>query len=366
MPRLAPKLLNWARQRHPLLPSLLYATRDVQSAKIELRWLKDCALEQCTAGRGSRRYGWRQKLRDLCIQRSRGKPLQYLLGSEYFGDLEILCRPGVLIPRQETAASVTYLVTRLRNHLPKALRVLDLCTGTGCIPLLFHHDFYKRRSHGKIELDCLGVDISTKAISLARANCQRCMQAGAPEKPQLNAMRFIQADILCETGSSNIPSLKASLQEYEGGQSHAQDWDILISNPPYISPQEFCRTTTRSVRNYEPKLALVPNAAPGLDDNDAADLFYPRLLQIADKVKAKIVLFEVADLAQARRVAAMALRDFGWVNVEIWRDQPTFPGGIERCLEPDLVVKGVKVRGVGNGRSVFAWREGAERWLRVG
>lgn len=44
-------------------------------------------------------YNMQQQLKKLCVERARGKPLQYIMGTEYFGDLEIACEPGVLIPR---------------------------------------------------------------------------------------------------------------------------------------------------------------------------------------------------------------------------------------------------------------------------
>src|SRR4051812_31072933 len=97
MPRLSPRLFNAAKNIHPWLPLTLRATRDLQSAKNELRWLTEHALQSSKAA--SRNLGWRHMLHKLCIQRSRGEPLQYLLGTEYFGHLEIACRPGVLIPR---------------------------------------------------------------------------------------------------------------------------------------------------------------------------------------------------------------------------------------------------------------------------
>ena len=124
------------------------------------------------------------------------------------------------------------------------------------------------------------------------------------------------------------------------------EWDIIISNPPYISPRGYVRETHRSVRNWEPKLALVPcsssysctldgdiskssssslsSSSPsssssssamsasyqtdsGLNQDVAiADLFYPRLFSIANQVNAKVVLVEAGDLAQAGRVARLA------------------------------------------------------------
>lgn len=97
MPRLHPRILHHARKIDPLLPLVLQATRDLGSAKNELRWLKEyiTALppKPCQPGQYDRR------LREACVDRARGKPLQYIMGTEYFGDLEILCEKGVLIPR---------------------------------------------------------------------------------------------------------------------------------------------------------------------------------------------------------------------------------------------------------------------------
>lgn len=102
MPRIPPRLIRQASAIDPLLRPLLIATRDLASARNELRWLKEHARQQCrsvpaTPGKGA--HDWRQLLRKQCSQRSRGKPLQYILGTEFFGDLEIKCAPGALIPR---------------------------------------------------------------------------------------------------------------------------------------------------------------------------------------------------------------------------------------------------------------------------
>ena len=100
MPRLHPRVLHHARKIDPLLPLVLQATRDLASAKNELRWLKEFVIEQHSRHPNHDDQGvLDQMLRKVCIDRARGKPLQYIMGSEYFGDLEILCEKGVLIPR---------------------------------------------------------------------------------------------------------------------------------------------------------------------------------------------------------------------------------------------------------------------------
>lgn len=292
---------------------------------------------------------WPSRLRALVLQRAAGRPLQYILGTEFFGDLEIACRPGVLIPRQETAASITFLAERLQasRALPQRLRILDLCTGTGCIPLLFEGLF--RSSTRVSDLQLLGVDVSSRCVNLARYNGRRC------ELPQT---KFAQADILAKgPGASDSPVTPLMGLLRERGMLH---WDILISNPPYISPQAFVHTTTRSVRNFEPKLALVP-ISTGHAHANSGDLFYPTLLDIADQVNAKVVLFEVADTDQALRVAHMAQGRNSWQGIEIWRDEPST---INLNSEPIIQDEdGFRTLGRGDGRSVVCWRAEACTWL---
>lgn len=103
MPRLLTSLLRRARQQDTLLPLLLRSCRDFPSARNELRWLREHALKN--TGSGAAHQTWQQHLRQLCIERSKGKPLQYILGSQPFGDLDILCRPSVLIPRSAPSSA---------------------------------------------------------------------------------------------------------------------------------------------------------------------------------------------------------------------------------------------------------------------
>ena len=88
MPRLSPSLLRRARLISPYLAALLPACRDLPSAAAELRWIREHAVGG-PAGLAAR----------LVRRRARGEPLQYVLGTQPFGRLELACRPGVLIPR---------------------------------------------------------------------------------------------------------------------------------------------------------------------------------------------------------------------------------------------------------------------------
>lgn len=100
MPRLPISLLRRARAQDPLLLPLLRTCRDLESARNELRWLRENVEAKVVRNKASRGdVAMRKHLRKDCLERGRGRPLQYILGTEYFGELELLCRPGVLIPR---------------------------------------------------------------------------------------------------------------------------------------------------------------------------------------------------------------------------------------------------------------------------
>ncbi|KAK8160297.1 S-adenosyl-L-methionine-dependent methyltransferase [Phyllosticta citrichinensis] len=343
MPRLSPGLLRYAHNSNPLLRLLLPVCRNVESARNELRWLQDHAQRLAPPSPSSQT--WQTRLQVMVRQRVTGKPLQYILGTEYFGDLEIVCRSGVLIPRQDTAASVAHLAQLLQSSdsLPSRLRVLDLCTGTGCIPLLLDH--LLSHSRDPPELQLLGVDVSQKCVDLSEENKARC---------QARYTEFARADVIAG-GSSQAPSLLALLQDRASPQ-----WDVLTSNPPYISSHAFVHTTARSVRKFEPKLALVPPAGISEIPEDG-DLFYPRLLDVADLVQSQVALFEVADLCQALRVASLARDKGSWEGVEIWRDEPGAKDDAFARMEQ--TIDDVKILGRGNGRSVVCWRDQGATWL---
>ncbi|KAM3423406.1 hypothetical protein BST61_g839 [Cercospora zeina] len=376
MPRIHPRDIWQARKTNKALLALLPACRDLEAARSELRWLQQHAVAVSQQTGHSRQSSL---LARFIRRRACGEPLQYVLGSEYFGALEIRCRPGVLIPRPETAASTSHLAHIASSQLkPNAgemnpIRVLDLCTGSGCIPLLFHHEFYSQeQNHGK-QVELVGVDVSSDALSLARENlihqiAREGMQYSprSPRTKSLQSIGFVQADILKDdldisehnTGDGPL-SLAQALARLS--DSSTPTFDILTCNPPYISPRSFRITTSRSVRQHEPIQALVPatNDTEAMTDDEIGDLFYPKLLSLAEQLEAKVVLFEVADMEQAQRVAAMAVSQGAWSGVEIWRDEPA-AGSTVDSVQIDL--HNVAVRGVGHGRSVVAYsRKAAEQ-----
>lgn len=253
------------------------------------------------------------------------------------------------VERQETAAYVSHLVGLLSRNaftLPSHLRVMDLCTGTGCIPLLLAHLFSTIVTRqGTPTFELVGADISHIALDLALEN--KVNLAGTA------AIEFLRADILPRTVNSVTPHLLDSLR-----QRNKMQWDILISNPPYISPRHFDRVTARSVRDYEPKLALVPEIGKEkMSDDEQGDLFYPHILSIAHKLGTKILLVEVGDIQQAKRVATYAKETANWDVVEIWRDEPGAYNATEEKFGD------IPVKGAGNGRSVLCYKTEGKSWL---
>ena len=96
MPRIPPRLFHKAFRIDPRLARLLPVCRDLQTAQNELRWLRQ-SLDGPSQPTGPEQK--RVVLNRQVARRAQGEPLQYILGTEFFGQLELQCRPGVLIPR---------------------------------------------------------------------------------------------------------------------------------------------------------------------------------------------------------------------------------------------------------------------------
>ncbi|KAI0124208.1 HemK family methyltransferase [Xylariales sp. AK1849] len=357
MPRLPPSLLNQAHNVSPNVRALLPTCRDLRSAHNELRWIREHVASTPSFREGEAQAvpheQQQQRIARLCARRGRGEPLQYVLGTQPFGRLDMKCRPGVLIPRPETEAYVHHLAALLRRGelgaggterktQAQALRVLDFCTGTGCIALGLYSLLHARFPGMRVQ----GLDISESAVALARENLGHNVRRGLlPASAVEEGPRFGKADIFSD-------DWRAYVEEGEGV-------DVLVSNPPYISTRGFNRDTGRSVRNHEPKLALVPDAAvSGEAECMPEDVFYSRLFEIAETWGPRVMLFEVGDLNQALRVAEMAtkLQDADHMRVEIWRDWPDMSPEEHEIAEARVKGTTVQISGSGNGRSVLVHR----------
>ncbi|KAK0362820.1 hypothetical protein LTR91_022051 [Friedmanniomyces endolithicus] len=302
--RLRPSLFWQARALDSHLPLLLPICRDLQSARNEFRWLSQHVDDEC---RTESREIHHNLLSSYVRRRARGEPLQYILGSEWFGDLKLCCRPGVLIPRTST-------------------------------------------------LELIGMDLLNTAIRLAEDNVinqlrlqQHPSSNGEERLKSLRGLRVLRADVM-ET-SPYSASVTEVLRQHRG-LKETPTCDIIISNPPYISAKAFRTTTARSVRHFEPRLALVPHNSRHTDSEHDGDAFYPRLLAIANELEAKAMLVEVADMEQALRVAALAVKERCWEGIEIWRDDPA-TGRIDTMNVGNM---SVRVLGDGHGRSVLLYR----------
>ena len=157
-----------------------------------------------------------------------GEPLAYILGKWSFYGLDLTVTPDVLIPRDDTMAAVD-LVLEQRKWLPSNARILDLCTGSGCIGLALASQIKDAR----VTL----ADISSAALRVAKKNVTDLRLTGR--------VSCIQADA-CKPASDFLGK-----------------FDVLISNPPYITGEEM-EQLQPSVRDYEPHMALY-GGEDGLD-----------------------------------------------------------------------------------------------------
>ena len=256
------------------------------------------------------------------------------------------------IPREDDALENTKTL-RISD-----LRILDLCTGSGCIPLLLNSVLWKSCKYLQIH----GWDISEDAVALAKENLAHNVQLGHVKESLHSRLRFEVVDIFDdESKLLDIFMTQSSTRM----RNKSAKVDIIVSNPPYISQAAFRTETTRSVRNWEPKLALVPEKPPAstlLHGIETSDVFYQRLMLLhSNTFRSRILLMEVGDEAQAIRVAKMALDHYSLSNnkiaetcycVEIWRDSPD-TDELER-----LKVGGdeIFVRGSGDYRAVVLFK----------
>jgi release factor glutamine methyltransferase len=155
-------------------------------------------------------------LDDIVIQH---KPLAYVLGNTPFRELNIFVQAPTLIPRPETEEWVSALIEQYKPLAYEPLRILDLCTGTGCIALSLAHAFPQS--------SVVGVDISDHALALAHKNAQHNM---------ITNVTFIHSDLF----SGLPPSTR---------------FDLIVANPPYIAHEEQAALPL-SVKQWEDPQAL--------------------------------------------------------------------------------------------------------------
>ena len=204
--------------------------------------------------------------RGMLRKRAEHIPLQHLTGTQEFMGLEFQVSPDVLIPRQDTEL----LVEKLLPHI-QGKRVLDVCTGSGCIAISL-------AVLGKPEqMDA--VDLSEKALIQAGKNAKRL---GAD-------VSFYRSDMLDEINGR---------------------YDVIVSNPPYIE-NAVIETLQTEVKDYEPRIAL--------DGGEDGLVFYRRITETAHNFlkKGGLLAFEIG-YNQGESVRGLMQNDF--YDTEVIKD----------------------------------------------
>lgn len=209
--------------------------------------------------------------RKLITKRAEKTPLQYITGHQEFMGLDFKVNKNVLIPRQDTELLVETVVTYI-NEIKKPVKVLDMCTGSGCIAI----------SVDKMcpNTEVVAVDISEKALDIAREN------------NHINGcnVKFIKSDLF-----DNVED----------------KFDVIISNPPYIET-EVIEGLMAEVKEHEPYIAL---------DGDKDGLkFYRKIIQALDThlCDGGKIFFEIG-YDQGERVPEL-LDKCGYKNVVVLKD----------------------------------------------
>ena len=221
-----------------------------------------------------------------------GEPVQYVLGFEEFCGRRFKVSPDVLIPRPETeilcaeAIRIGLLVSKDRSG---PIRILDLCTGSGCIAWTLALDIPGSEVYG--------VDISEKALAVASSQdpAPVVRQAHQPVLEPAERPVFFQADILLE------PPVSLSGK-----------FDLILANPPYIMESQKAEMRP-NVTEYEPDLALfVPDGDPLL--------FYRAIARWAASLLSVggTGIVEINELIGDGTVAVF--KDSGFQNVELLND----------------------------------------------
>jgi release factor glutamine methyltransferase len=181
------------------------------------------------------RFESSEKWNEMLERINNSEPLQYIIGETEFYGRKFQVNKNVLIPRPETEELVDIIIKE--NKHEKKLRILDIGTGTGCIPITLAKELPQSEVYA--------VDISEEALKIARQNAIN----------NSATIDFWNFDI--------IKNLKFKIENF----------NILVSNPPYVTESEK-KEMHSNVLNFEPHLALFVS-----DENPL--LFYSKILDFA-------------------------------------------------------------------------------------
>lgn len=225
---------------------------------------------------------------DSIIERlASGEPVQYIAGFEKFCGGRVKVGPGVLIPRPETEELMGLII--LSNSSVKKHRILDICTGSGCIAWTLWQKF----PHSEV----YGCDISEKALAYAASQGFKRKDEFSGEPP-----KFFKCDILA-------PNL---FEQENFIEMCSKKFDIIVSNPPYITMREK-EQMRKNVLDYEPSEALFVSDVTPL-------IFYRKIAELAIDILDHDgrLYFEVNEL-YANEVAAL-LGEIGFSRPQVVTD----------------------------------------------
>ncbi len=235
--------------------------------------------------------------RQMIDKRCRRIPLQHILGTQDFMGFTFKVDRRVLIPRQDTE---TLVETVLEEQKDPAKKVLDLCTGSGCIAIsLMAMGGYDHVT---------ATDLSGEALKVAAANGEQILGAG-------HKIQWRQGDL--------FQALSGEERYLSDQGPRKAGYDIIVSNPPYI-PTETIRGLEPEVRDHEPVMAL---------DGDLDGLrFYKSIAGEAGKwLRPGGSIYLEIGHDQARAVTDL-LREGGFVNIRVIKDAP----GKDRVVRGDV------------------------------
>lgn len=263
-------LIQWAES--------FFKKRSFDKPRAEIEWLL-CSLLKCNRLDLYLRYdeplsqSQLDTLRTWVKRRLKNEPLQYISGSCDFYGREFFVTPDVLIPRPETERLIDVALEKISSV--KSPKILDIGTGSGCIAITMA----KERPDSLV----MGLDNCYNAIAVAQKNSNH-----------LNVLNnsFLEMDIL--------------------NSSPQGMFDLVISNPPYISKKELSGLM-KDVIDFEPKIALT-------DYKDGLS-FYKRFAKIAPKIvnKSSFLIFEVGLDNHPQKVHDIFLNS-GYSSIEIIKD----------------------------------------------
>ncbi|MBK9542743.1 MAG: peptide chain release factor N(5)-glutamine methyltransferase [Bacteroidetes bacterium] len=224
------------------------------------------------------------RLNEILGNLQRGMPLQYVLGHAWFDGMKFYVNQDVLIPRQETEELVNWIHSSILPESSTAYgKCLDIGTGSGCIAISL-----KKRMHF---LSVTGLDISEKAIAVASKNSK---DLGVP-------VSWCVGDILhWEKMREETPMIRD------------QEFDVIVSNPPYVMQAEKSRMESR-VTDFEPHSALFVSDADPL-------IFYRKISEFAfHTLKAGAYLYFEINEAKGEDVTEL-MEKAGFQDIEVRKD----------------------------------------------